>query len=217
MKMVNGLPACKSSGVYVITNASNGKTYVGSATSIRGRLIYHRSHLRRGKHDNGILQAAWNKYGEPEFVFKVLELCEISQCLVREQYWIDSLGSHKSVNGYNICPVAGYAMLGRKHSKKSCDKMSKQRKGIVPIEAIEAAAIVNRGRKLSNEECQARSERLKGVKKSKEHVAALKSAHWSKKMTKEEVSAIMRKIGARGGRRVLRLRRLLHANASAGV
>src|SRR6516225_3347876 len=91
----NGLPTTKSPGVYVITNTHNGKVYVGSATSIRGRLLCHRSCLRRGKHNNRYLQNAWKKRGEKAFTFDVMEECQPDVLLSKEQYWIDKLGAAK--------------------------------------------------------------------------------------------------------------------------
>lgn len=185
----NGIPGYKRPGVYVITNKTNGKVYVGSATSIKGRLLYHRSYLRRGKHDNQHFQRAWDKYGESQFSFDILERCEASELLVKEQYWIDKLEATKRSNGYNICPVAGFAMLGRNHSEKSRKQMSEKRKGMDTSKATEAAALVNKGKKLTEEQCKERSERFKGVPKSEAHKEALKETHWTKRPDAAEIIA----------------------------
>ena len=150
-KMVRGLPTCTKSGIYLIVNKVNSKVYVGSAAAIRGRLLAHRSYLRRGIHDNEYLQRAWLKYGEGQFRFEVLEVCELDRLIEREQYWIDALLATDRDMGYNICPAAGSAMTGRKHSQASREKMSRKRKGIIPVKATEAAAEANRGRVVSDE------------------------------------------------------------------
>ena len=77
------------SGVYIITNSINGRRYIGSSNNIRKRLWKHRSLLRHNKHENPHLQNAWNKYGEDNFVYSILEECDVSILLEREQYYID--------------------------------------------------------------------------------------------------------------------------------
>lgn len=144
------LPKYNGPGVYCITNTANGKVYVGSSTSIRGRLLNHRGHLRRGVHDNEILQRAWNKWGELRFRFDVLEECEAGQVRVKEQYWIDCLKSLDKDKGYNICLFTADApMTGRRHSEESRKKMSESWKesGRDISIATEAASKANRGRK----------------------------------------------------------------------
>lgn len=93
------------SGIYAIRNKVNGKQYVGSAVNLRSRLIYHFSFLSRGKHANSKLQRAWIKYGADAFEKLVLEhVSDVSSLVVREQHWIDTIGSAKV--GYNIRHIA---------------------------------------------------------------------------------------------------------------
>jgi group I intron endonuclease len=77
------------SGVYVIE--CDGKQYVGSAQDIVARWGVHRHELRHNKHHSRYLQRAWNKHSEDAFTFRVLEHCEPTQCVEREQFWIESL------------------------------------------------------------------------------------------------------------------------------
>ena len=79
------------SGIYKIENKVNGKVYIGSSNSIKRRWQKHKALLRHGKHQNSHLQAAWDKYGEDNFSFSVIELCPIDQLISREQYFIDSI------------------------------------------------------------------------------------------------------------------------------
>jgi group I intron endonuclease len=183
------IPLCKLPGVYVITNTVNGKVYVGSATSIYGRCGYHRSYLRRGKHDNRHLQRAWNKYGERSFSFDVLETCEVGNLLSREQCWIDSLDATNGANGYNQSPVAGFAMLGRNHSAESRAKMSASRQGQDTSAATNAAAMANRGRKRSAEVRAKISAGHRGKRHSAEHRANIKTTHWTKRPDAAEIIA----------------------------
>ena len=84
-------------GVYAITCKANGKKYIGSVqTSFNTRSSTHRSRLRsgksRGKNHHCIhLQNAWNLYGEDAFEFSIVEICDPSQCVPREQRIIDEL------------------------------------------------------------------------------------------------------------------------------
>ena len=55
------------SGIYIIRNLINGNVYIGSAVRIDSRKRQHLHKLRSGKHENGHLQKAWNKYGEDSF------------------------------------------------------------------------------------------------------------------------------------------------------
>lgn len=183
----NGLPKCLKTGIYSITNLVNGKVYVGSAMCIRGRMSAHRGCLRRGAHYNTYLQRAWDKYGESNFRFDVLKTCQPDELEAFEQHWIDKLGTACRSKGYNLCPTA-YSPKGFKHSKKSRDKMSRDRKGIVPVAATLAAAIANKGRKRSEEFRKNTSEKQKGRKKSPEHLAKLKANHWSKRPDAAEIA-----------------------------
>lgn len=63
------------SGIYTITNLINNKMYVGFTNNLDNRRDGHISCLRRGVHQNTILQRSWNKHGEINFKFEVLEEC----------------------------------------------------------------------------------------------------------------------------------------------
>lgn len=112
------------SGIYKITCVPTGKVYVGSAVDLYR--LWHARHLpqlRRNKHVNRYLQAAWNKYGESVFQFATIAYVAIDDLLQREQYWIDKLQSANAKHGFNLCPIAG-SSLGTKHSAASKTKMA---------------------------------------------------------------------------------------------
>ena len=71
------------------------------------RCEHHRSSLRRGDHRNAHLQAAWNKYGEDNFEFTVLEFADPNDLLNAEQNWIDQTQSANKEFGFNIYSIAG--------------------------------------------------------------------------------------------------------------
>ncbi len=103
----------KASGIYEIVNAANGKRYVGSARSFKVRWAKHLGDLKLGRHHSAYLQRSWAKYGHASFSFNVIEKCQPSDLIVREQFWID-----KTCPEYNVSPTAGNC-LGVKHSAET--------------------------------------------------------------------------------------------------
>jgi len=76
-------------GIYKIRNINNNDCYIGSAKNINRRWNRHRCGLRNNKHENIILQRAWNKYGEENFIFEILEECMVEDLLTNEQKYLD--------------------------------------------------------------------------------------------------------------------------------
>lgn len=142
----------KTTGVYLIHCLANGKNYVGSSsTCLVHRKIAHLSQLRKNKHHSVLLRRAWNKYGETAFVFSILELCDPSDCITREQFHIDSLQSSNPNLGFNICPAAG-SSLGVKFSDDVRARMSARMKGRkLTLEQISAIIKFHTGKKRSME------------------------------------------------------------------
>lgn len=85
-------------GIYMIICKINNHRYIGSSVNLRIRLQKHKSLLRHNKHDNPHLQNAWNKYGEKNFFFTILEKCDEDNRFSREQFYVDTLKPE-----YNIC------------------------------------------------------------------------------------------------------------------
>lgn len=116
-------------GIYKILNKTTGKFYIGkSANSIAHRWNVHRFLLRKGKHKNIYLQNAWNKYGECDFEFIILEVCIKENITEREQYWMDLTGCYDRELGYNINPNAETS-VGKKFRQETKDKISAANKG----------------------------------------------------------------------------------------
>ena len=94
----------KVSGIYCFENIINGSKYVGQSRNIENRKRGHIRFLRKSKDSCPILQNAWNKYGEENFVFyKVISLPDIDFILnIFERFFIWFLRSHKSMGGYNV-------------------------------------------------------------------------------------------------------------------
>lgn len=116
-----------ASVIYQIKNNKDGKIYIGSAVDRRKRFSLHRYQLRRNKHANNFLQRAWNKHGEHNFEFQVLEMVVPDNLIEREQYYLDTLQPF-APNGYNICKIAG-STLGRKRTQYEKDHLSRLNKG----------------------------------------------------------------------------------------
>ncbi len=110
-----------TSGIYAVRNKVNGKSYVGSARSVRKRASDHRKCLRGRRHVNRHLQAAWTKYGEESFEFVLLQRCTESKLVVREQFWIDISKAADGRFGYNGRPTAN-SQLGFKATEETKEK-----------------------------------------------------------------------------------------------
>lgn len=113
-------------GVYKIENVINKKKYIGSTETIgfNKRRNKHKTDLKNNNHHSIYLQRSWNKYGENNFIFEIVELCDSDKCIEREQYYLDLLKP-----SYNICKRAGNTK-GFKFSKKYCNKLKSIRCGV---------------------------------------------------------------------------------------
>ena len=97
----------RPSGVYQIRCLITGQIYIGSAVKMLARWAEHRRSMRRGIHVNQHLQQAWNKYGEENFEFTVVEYVKRAFLLRIEQEWIDKSQCTDRKIGFNIYPIAG--------------------------------------------------------------------------------------------------------------
>jgi len=61
------------SGIYCIENIIDGKKYIGYSENIYKRWKFHIMNLNGNYHKNAYLNHAWNKYGEENFKFWVIE------------------------------------------------------------------------------------------------------------------------------------------------
>lgn len=90
------------SGIYCIENLTTNKKYIGQSIDIKDRWRRHISELNNNNHHNDYLQKAWNKYGEYDFEFYVLEYCDNSDLNNKEIYYIDLYNTMDREYGYNL-------------------------------------------------------------------------------------------------------------------
>lgn len=176
----------KIQGIYEILNTANGKKYVGQAGDIEQRFRQHRNFLRQGKHCNYHLQSAWTKYGENEFLFRIIEVCAEDQLSIREQFWFDTAKPE-----YNLVKIAG-SMRGYKHSPESIEKNRMAQLGtkhgpVSPEKSAKLSAAL-----MGNTRGRAR----RGMKQSEAAKLLISLAHKGKPLTQAHKDAIGR--GVRG-------------------
>jgi group I intron endonuclease len=82
------------SGIYSFKSITNGRMYIGLSCDVYYRKRKHIELLKRGAHCNCHLQAHFNKYGEQDLQFEIIEHCPVSDLEAREMYWIDKLGAY---------------------------------------------------------------------------------------------------------------------------
>lgn len=80
-----------NTGIYIIKNIVNNKVYVGQTfQNFQRRYWHHYWKLKDNTHDNKYLQASWNKYGEKNFIFQVIEVVDDVNIIEnREIFWIN--------------------------------------------------------------------------------------------------------------------------------
>lgn len=105
-------------GVYCWTHLESGKTYVGSSVDLYRRFMqyYNIKYITRAAKSSLICKALL-KYGYSSFKLEILEYCDPSLVIEREQYYIDLLKPE-----YNILQIAG-SLFGYKHTPESLEKM----------------------------------------------------------------------------------------------
>ena len=84
-------------GIYSWTNRINGEQYVGQSVDIERRKKQHIYEANNG--DERPIHIAMRKYGIENFIFSILEECDVSDLDSKEVFWIEKLNTYKK--GYN--------------------------------------------------------------------------------------------------------------------
>jgi group I intron endonuclease len=92
-------------GIYKIENLIDKKTYIGSSVNLENREYKHFWMLDKGFHDNTHLQNSYNKFGKNNFKFDVIEECDVTLLISKENHYINFYESNNQNYGYNMASV----------------------------------------------------------------------------------------------------------------
>ncbi len=160
--------------LYSITSLKTKKVYVGVTANYRHRVVTHLGYLRRQQHKNFHLQAAFNKYGEDNLVFDVIEMFgKREECYRAEKFLTDcilKMDRKICMNG-----VSGGLDIT---DKARAVYQSKLKSDPTEMEALrQRSSKANKGRKWSDEYKTKMSLSLKGRFMSEEHRNKIRKAH----------------------------------------
>lgn len=165
----------KKNGIYGIRNKINNKVYVGKTeVNFGDRWDSHKSKLRYNRHDNSHLQRAWNKYGEENFEFYIIE--ESSPVWNSETF---NEKEKQYIKKYKDCKMA-YNMSEGGDGALGCHLSEETKRKIG-----EKNRINDLGRKASEETKKKMSEAQKKRKHTPESIEKMKRIHKGKVITQE--------------------------------
>ena len=131
-------------GIYKITNLINSKLYIGKSKDIENRYKKHLTQLKHNNHINKHFQNSFNKYGEDNFLYEIIEECELNLLNDKEKYWINYYDCSNPLFGYNktkggdgliatdeIKSKISKSLLGVKHSEERKLNQSKSHIGLI--------------------------------------------------------------------------------------
>jgi group I intron endonuclease len=150
--------------IYSIENKVNGNCYIGSTVNYKSRWRDHKTTLRHGRHHSFILQKAWNKYGEENFEFKLLLICE-------KKDKIDYENCCMKLQSYNVLRTVRETPI---------------RKNWIRTEEVKARMSAGMKKAYENPEFRAKlSAARTGYKQSKESIQKSAIAKWKSVYCKE--------------------------------
>lgn len=103
---------------YKIQNIINNDLYIGITINPTRRKRDHFRHLRNNEHNNPYLQNAFNKYGEENFIFEIIDTLDTINDEIGYKYEAELIKKYDSFNnGYN-CNAGGEHCGPRSHFTK---------------------------------------------------------------------------------------------------
>lgn len=149
--------------IYKIQNKVNGKVYIGQTTQKpEKRRYHHHGYLKQGRHSNPHLQCAFNKYGEKNFKFSVLNWAISREDLNNQEvYFIQKYNALNSNYGYNLQSGGNSGKASLETRKKMSESMKGEKH---PLYGKKGILSPNYGKKRSYEHKQKISESMKGKK-----------------------------------------------------
>lgn len=166
------------SGVYRWKSNITNKEYIGSSTNLVSRLYSYYSLKHLEKQSSSLISKALLKQGHSAFSLEILEYCNPSEVIAREQYYIDLFKPE-----YNILSTAG-SSYGRLRTDKTKLNIKQVRLGSTHLEETKvkiATALL--GRKDSADSLAKMKNRVLSVThldKVREHLAKLNSKKGTK-------------------------------------
>lgn len=133
-------------GVFEIRNIVTGQVYIGYSIDLKHRETWYFRQLINGRLNKkcSALQSSFNKYGEENFQFNILEYCDEENLIQTKQIWMDCFKSYNKETGFNSYLTADCSTynnefrkskennknaLGLIHSEETRKRMSILRKG----------------------------------------------------------------------------------------
>lgn len=114
-------------GIYYIYSKSQNKHYIGKSIDVHKRILKHKSDLRLNKHHSLYLQHVYNKYGEQDLEFNMIQECSLEESGDLEKKYIQEYDSYE--NGFNATLGGEWGAPGRKFSPETLKKLSERVKG----------------------------------------------------------------------------------------
>ena len=127
-------------GIYAFYCSESNKYYIGQAKCLYTRIKSHRAGLRKNRHVNSHLQAAYNKYSESSFSISIIEIdvfCKQDRNKLEKMY-IDLYDSRCDKKGYNLCYFdedgsPTYTPISKKVRRESIEARSRFTKNDIKV------------------------------------------------------------------------------------
>lgn len=130
-------------GIYCIENIVDGKKYIGQSIDIERRLRDHKYLLNGHRTKNKHLQMAWNKYGQENFKFYILQECSIQKLDELERDYIYKYKTLDMNFGYNIADGGNLGRVIPDATRKIMSQKAKGRK--FSIETLLKISLASKG------------------------------------------------------------------------